>query len=170
MHRYNHTTALMELGTLASGSVIFSIANLDTAKVITMKRLKSVQGFSGTAAATAIAFGLLRATGTPAAGTGNAVTSAIGKQDPGSPDSIAEVRWVPAAITGLTPDSVADFKSTLLTHQNANLLADELIVDNQQSPPEDVIKILPGITLCVITRGVAVAGSKIGFDAEWGEK
>jgi len=167
---YKHSSGNMDLATLASGSVVFSIENpTASGKQIYFKRLRSELGFSGTPASTRLPFGICRATGTGAAGTGSASGANVGKRS-GGPNSAAIVRWGPAAITGLTPDAVGDIASTFLTHQVGQPIDREIVGDTQDLPKtEPPIVIAPGTSLIVITRAISVAGSFASFDAEWSE-
>src|SRR5690349_17635257 len=136
MAAFNFSTGVMELGTLASGSVIFSISNPATAtgavpKPLYIKRMSIKSGFSGTAAATKILLTINRATGTAAGGTANASTTGIpARRAANAGQSIATIFYGPAAVTGLTDASPELLlKSSLVNHQNGPMVWDEVIED-----------------------------------------
>lgn len=171
MSSHMATTKYMLLGTLAANSCIMSLSNQTGSGVnIIVKRVAAKLGFAGTAAATKVDYGLCRATGTAAAGTGgNTDGTTIGKRNPGSAASKALMRWGPAAITGLTADGVGDFKTTFANNQNGTPYWDELISDNQRRNETDPVVIVPGTSLALFTRTTGVAGSGIAVDLEWDE-
>src|SRR6185369_7279558 len=108
MAAFNFSTGIMELGTRASGSVIFCLSNPATAagavpKPLYIKRMSIKSGFSGVAAATKINIVVNRATGTAAGGTANASTTGIpARRAANAGQSVALVRYGPAAVTGMT--------------------------------------------------------------------
>ena len=173
MASFLHSTGVMELATLASGSVIWSLSNPASAtKPLRIKRLTTDSGFSGIAAATKIPIALNRATGTAAGGTANASTTGIPKRrGAGLGDAPAALlRWGPAAVTGLTdatPEGI--IKSTMIDHQNGPMVWDELIEDIKDLERTDPLEIAPGTSLVLRTGAVSVAGSAIGVDVEWWE-
>jgi len=180
MAAFNFSTGVMELGTLASGSVIFALTNPATAagatpKPLLIKRVSIRTGFSGVAAATRINLALNRATGTAAGGTSSAATTGIphrrgsGKSD----DSISTLRWGPAAVTGLTdatPEGL--IKASMVNHQNGPMVWDELIEDVKELEETDPLEIQPGTSLVLRTGGASasVAGTAVAVDIEWTEK
>lgn len=172
MNIYEHSTGIMELGTTASGALIYTLKNKEAAggKTIILKRLKAISGFSGTAASTAVTFGITKiASGTPAAGSTTVATSNIGQKNGHGIDSIAELRYGPTPITGPTdPTAAKDHKCAMITHQNGYTTSEDLYTDQTPDRSEPFV-LKPGEILAVYTRSVSVAGSKIGFDTEWGE-
>lgn len=170
MAAFSFTSGIMELGTLAGGSVIFSISNpTGSGKVLLIKRCSLKGGFSGVAAATKIFLTLNRATGTAAGGTAAASTTGIPKRRAGD-GSIALIRIGPAAITGLT-DATPEgkIKSSMVNHQNGPMVWDELIEDIKEIEETDPLVILEGTSLVLRTTNASVAGTAVGLDLEWSE-
>ena len=163
------TTGYHDLGTLASGSCIFSLSNpAGSGKNIRLRRLTARCGFVGTAAATKLDFGVCRATGAAAAGTGSKATTGIAVRNGGS--SIATMRYGPAAITGLTPDAAGDFRTAHLGHQVGPVQEFDLLEKDPENRVNwDPVVISPGTTLAVFTRSISVAGSGLEIDADWYE-
>jgi hypothetical protein len=169
---YLTTSGVMALGTTAADVCIFSLTNpTGSKKVFRVTRLPAKGGFSGTAASTKVDFGICRATGTAAGGTGTKATTGIAKRDTGVPDSVALVRFGPAAITGLTADTPADFKRSFINHQNGPMEWEEMIPDRSGgSNVNDAVDLAPGESLAVFTRvSASVAGSSLSVDPEWDE-
>jgi len=167
---YMVSTNYMLLGTLAANSCIMSLNNpAASGKNIILKRVAAKLGFAGTAAATKVDYGLTRVTGTAAAGTAAKATTGIAKRNPGVPDSIALFRNGPTAITGLTADTPADFKTTFANNQNGTPYWDELVCDNQRRQETSPIVIVPGTGIAIFNRTIGVAGSGIAVDLEWDE-
>ena len=170
MQGYRAKSTMMELGTLASGSVIFALNNLSTTRPVSVKRLLAEKGFSGTAANSGIEFGVCRATGTPGGGTGNIAAGAnIPKVGAGGPNSFCSIYYGPAAITGLSPDAAGDFAQTFLIHQVGQVIPVELIREDLREKWADEFVLAPSTSLVVITRTISVAGSKIALSVEWAE-
>ena len=168
MYGYRAQSGVLDLGTTASGSVIFALNNPSTTKSAFVKRLLAMLGFVGTPAATGIDFGICRATGTAAAGSGNASGSSIAKNG-GGPDSFCTVRWGPTPITGLTPDAPGDFAGAFLNHQIEGAYPVEIIRDDLREQYADEFILLPSTSLIVITRTISIVGSRVAFNVEWAE-
>lgn len=170
MQSYQATTLLMDLATTAADSVLASLSNpTGSGCTLLIKRISARLGFVGTPAATGISFGLARATGTAAAGSGSASGATIGKRRPSNADAVALWRYGPTPITGLTPDGVADFKTTFLNHQVGPTLWDEIIEDVKEMEETDPLAIIPGTSLIIRNRTISIAGSRASFDIEWAE-
>lgn len=167
---YMASTKKMAMGTTAANSCVFALSNpTGSGRNIRLKRLAAKLGFAGTAAASMVDYGVTRATGTAAAGSGNASGASIAKRVPGVPDSVALLRWGPTAITGLTADAPGDFKTTFANNQNGTPYWDELVADAQRQEETDVIVIAPGTSLAVFSRTISVAGNSLVLDIEWDE-
>lgn len=165
MSHFFATTKGMTLATLAADSVIAALSNPSTSGVVLMvKRVHAVAGFAGTAAATLLPLALSRATGTAAGGTGNASTTSIPKKSPASAASAALWRWGPAAVTGLTDDTPADFATGIVNHQNGTP-SEQVLFENRDDP----LLIAPGTSLAVRNRLISVAGTNVAINIEWEE-
>jgi hypothetical protein len=160
----------MELGALASGSVIFALNNTSPSKSLFIKRLSCKLGFVGTPAATRVPIGFARATGVPAGGSSSIAAGVAAKRNPGGQPSIASLNFGPVAITGLAADAAGDFKTTFINHQRGTPLWDEPGSDIKDAALVDPLVIGPGTSLIATTRAVSVAGSGLSVDIEWGEQ
>jgi hypothetical protein len=168
MLTYHATSGVMDLATLAANSAIFALNNPSITRSVIVKKLLAELGFVGTAAATGIGFGVTRATGTAAAGTGSVAVGAAAKRA-GGPGSICSVNWGPAAITGLTADTPGDFAGAFLNHQLTPLVAIELIKEDLREYFADAFVLLPSTSLVVFTRTISIAGSRALFNVDWAE-
>jgi len=168
---YMAKSSMMELGTLATGSVIFALNNLSTTKAAIVKRLLASLVFTGTPANSGIEFAISRATGTPGGGTGSIAAGAnIPKRLAGGPNSFCSIYYGPAAITGLTPDTPGDFASVILGHQVGITQDIEILREDEVEQFAATFTLAPSMSLIVITRTISVAGSKAAFNIEWGEQ
>lgn len=170
MNGYFGTTKAMDLGVLAADTPILALSNpAASGKNIIIKKLTARCLFIGVAALSKIAFGVTRATGTAAGGSGNASGATVGKRNPGNLNAKALLRWGPAAITGLTPDAVNDVKTFLMVHQNVAPV-EYVLMDGQDIPQtSDPFVIVPGTSLAVYTRDASIAGSIVAVNVEWSE-
>lgn len=169
---YRATSLMMALGTLASGSCIASLENPNASgKNVYLTRVSVVAGFSGTAAATNMGFGVSRSTGTGAAGTGSKATTAIAKRNPNdAANSVCTFRYGPTAITGFTNDTPGDFRSFFLNHQNGSPFDVEPLADLPHNAyAMDGTLILPATAWTLFTRTISVAGSTVAVNLEWVE-
>jgi hypothetical protein len=167
---YQATTGLLDLATTAANSCLAALSNpTGSGLILLIKRISARVGFVGTPAATGIAFGLTRATGTAAAGSGSASGATIGKKRTTMANAAALWRFGPTPITGLTDDGVGDFKATFLNHQVGPVTWDELVEDQRNLEELDPIVVLPGTSLVIRNRTISIAGSRAAFDFEWSE-
>jgi hypothetical protein len=165
----------MDLGTTASGTVVWCLSNPATAagaKPVSLfiKRLTARGNYIGIAGATRVPIGFARATGTAAGGSGNAATTSLAPRRAGTEAPIALFRWGPTAITGMTPDTPGDFKTVMIPSQIGPEISEELVTDNLNMEVNDPLEIAPGTSLIATLRGISIAGTGAVIDVEWGEK
>lgn len=169
---YYCTTAGMTLATLAANSCCVSLNNPSASgKTLYVIRCLFTTCFSGTAAATYVPFTLSRGTGTPAGGTASKSGATIGKRDPAIANSVAEYRYGPAAVTGLTDDTAANFAGCLIGHQVGQIDNIDLLPLSSKTNDylRDGLIIQAGTALTVRNRLVSVAGTNLCVTMVWAE-
>ena len=170
-HKYISTSGQIAMATTAADLVIFCLSNpAASGKMARLTKLQAVTGFGGTAAATRQQFALFRGTGTSAGGSGNKATSALGKINRGSPDSVCTLRYGPTAITGLTADGGGDMYGFFVSHQNAPGPQEVNLIDVKDWEKDRGLWLPANYSVAAITRVAAsVAGEIVTFNAEWEE-
>ena len=169
---YRISSYVMSLGVLAAGSCIFSLANpTGSGKEIQITRAMANLAFSGTAAATFAAFGMMRATGTAAGGTASKSGASISKRLPSSANSIALITYGPAVVTGLTQDAAGQVRSIILPHQNGVCLDMDLLGNVPHTEADtDATIIVPGTAWSAWVANATIAGDLLALNVEWLEK
>jgi len=169
---YYTTTAGMTLATLAANSCACALTNpAASGRVIYVLRCLITTCFSGTAAATYVPYTLSRGTGTPGGGTANKSGATIGKRNPSDDNSIATFYYGPAAVTGLTDDSAANFAGCLIGHQVGQIDSIDLLPISIKTNDylRDGFIISAGTSLTLRNRLISVAGTNLTVTMVWAE-